>query len=111
MAGKISRAAKVKVWISYDLGKNGDFTNLYRWLKGYEAVECGNSTAMIYFTKERGKKFIPSLRNEITEAINVNKDTRIYIIYRGSKNILKATWLIGSCNPSPTWSHYQPLYV
>ena len=111
MTKKVSRAAKVPVWISYDLGKNGDFANMYRWLKGYEALECGNSTAQIWYSKGRGKKLVPSLRKEIEEAINVNKDTRIYIIYRGAKNTLHEKWLIGQNDPDPAWANVQPLYV
>ena len=111
MAKKVSRAAKVPVWISYDLGSKGDFTNMYRWLKGYEALECGNSTAQIWYSKERGRKLVPSLRKEIEEAIAINAETRIFIIYRGSKNTLHEKWLIGSTNPTPAWANAQPLIV
>ncbi len=108
---RTSRAAKIPVWISYDLGKDGDFNNLYGWLKGYEAVECGNSTAMIYYTKGRGKTLVPSLRKEIEEAIELNANSRIYIIYRGPRNTLKERWLFGNSNPSPVWSNYKPVIV
>lgn len=57
MNTKISRARQTPIWLSYDLGKDGDYTNLYRWLNGYNAIECGNSNAFFYYPKARGKKW------------------------------------------------------
>ena len=30
------------IWLSYDLGVDGDYENLYAWLDHKEAKECGD---------------------------------------------------------------------
>lgn len=39
--------ATTKIWLSYDLGINGDYQSLYTWLDNYKAKECGDSMAII----------------------------------------------------------------
>lgn len=33
------------IWLSYDLGVQGDYEGLYRWLDNKKASECGDSLA------------------------------------------------------------------
>jgi len=35
---------KQTIWISYDLGLQGDYPGLYRWLDLHKAKECVNSS-------------------------------------------------------------------
>lgn len=104
MSGKKQRARKVQVWISYDLSVGKDYDNLYKWLKSYEAFECGNSTACLFFSKERGKKFIPSLKREIEEYINIEEGDRMYIWYKGHKGVLCSQWIYGDTKVVAPWS-------
>ena len=39
--------SKARFWLSYDLGINGDYDGLYRWLDRQGAKECGSSMAYI----------------------------------------------------------------
>ena len=41
---------KSAVWISYDLGVNGDYESLYSWLDIQGAKECGTSVAYLTYT-------------------------------------------------------------
>lgn len=107
---KTTRARKVPVWISYDLGAGKDYTNMYRWLKGYEALECGNSTAMIYFSKERGRKLVPSLKKDLTDHVNLNEEDRIFIWYKGTKGVLVSQWLFGTYKVDTPWKNVEPFY-
>lgn len=38
---------EVRIWISYDLGADGDYAGMYTWLDRHNAVECGNSMASL----------------------------------------------------------------
>lgn len=37
------------VWITYDLGVQGDYKGLYAWLDDHQATECGDSTAFFNY--------------------------------------------------------------
>ena len=34
------------VWISFDLGVQGDYEGLYRWLDSFDARECGENLVL-----------------------------------------------------------------
>ena len=40
---------KQLVWLSFDLGVNGDYDGMYTWLDAYKAKECGDSMATFFF--------------------------------------------------------------
>lgn len=43
----IKKPLRNVLWISYDLGSDGDYDGIYTFLGKYEAVECGDSVARI----------------------------------------------------------------
>lgn len=111
MAGKKQRARKIHVWISYDLG--GDhkkYQQIYGWLKGYEAEECGNSTAHLIYSKGARRYLARSIANELTELFDDLDNVRIFIIYQGDKNVLKYRQLFGAAKDAP-WADAEPIYV
>lgn len=102
---------KIHVWLSYDMGKAG-YNELYGWLNGRGATECGNSTAYFLFDRAKtGKRIIPALKKEIESAINIADDTRMFVIYREVGGQLKCVWLYGQPKPNAPWTNAQPIIV
>src|SRR5207249_1367514 len=82
------------IWISYDLGVRGDYEGMYGWLDEHEAKECGDSLAVI--TYEVKRDLLKELKTELTEALELNKRTRIYVIHLDpTTKKLKGTFLFG----------------
>jgi hypothetical protein len=93
------------IWISYDLGVQGDYENIYAWLDSHGAKECGDSLAALGY--EYTGSLIEALKTELTEAFSVNKRTRIYVIYRDmATNKYKGTFIFGG-RRAPPWTGYS----
>lgn len=54
---------------------------------------------------------VPALKKEIEEAINVTIETRIFIIYKANRGMLKTRWIFGNNKVQSPWERYEPLYV
>ena len=67
------------IWLSYDLGVNGDYEGLYSWLDSQGAKECGSSVAFLRYTHDGD--LLGALKEDIRTAISLNKRSRIYVIY------------------------------
>ena len=93
------------IWISYDLGVQGDYASMYAWLDAHSAKECGDSLAFLVYkhsgeTKER-------LKADLKRAITVDKRTRIYVIYRATDTKkIKGVFLFGG-RRAPPWTGYS----
>lgn len=93
------------VWMSFDLGVRGDYEGLYAWLDSKGAIECGDSFA--FFKYNVSKDIVESLKNEINENVEVNKKTRIYVIFRDAKTKkMKGKFIFGSRKAAP-WAGYS----
>ena len=100
-----------RIWLSYDLGLNGNYAGLYQFLDNIQAVEIGNSAAsFMYETRaQNDEELIDILKNELIEHIGNTKNARIYII-RAEKedgNIIgvKGSFLLGKRKSNP-WKGY-----
>lgn len=91
------------VWISYDLGVRGDYEGFYRWLDEHEAIECGDSLAFLRYTYKRS--LIESLKADLSDAIDLTKQTRIYLIYRDNAKKMKGVFVFGG-RKAPPWTGY-----
>jgi hypothetical protein len=98
------------LWLSYDLGVQGDYESLYRWLDQHQAKECGDSLAVLqYPTKPKAKtNWLNELRQELEEAIDINQRSRIYVIYTNDKGKMSGRFLIGN-RRAPAWTGYAPV--
>jgi len=95
---------KNTIWISYDLGVRGDYEGIYTWLDQYEAIECGNSLALLKY--EWTDDFIEALKQDIKESIEITKKTRIYVIWHDNETKkMKGRFIFGT-RKSPSWSGY-----
>lgn len=100
--------AKSTIWMSYDLGVQGDYQSLYAWLDDHGAKECGDSLAVLQYAHAgRGTDaMLEALKDELGKVLDRSKRTRIYVIYRdstGNKN--KGTFIFGG-RRSPPWTGY-----
>ena len=92
------------IWISYDLGVRGDYEGIYTWLDQYDAIECGDSIALLKY--EFTGELIETLKKDIKDWVEISKKTRIYVIWRDNKTKkMKGRFVFGT-RKSPPWSGY-----
>lgn len=95
---------KKTVYLSYDLGFDGDYEGLYRFLDQHQATECGSSLARFTYN------YITDLKAELTKElethISVTPKVRIYIIFKNGDDIMKGIWLYGN-RKNPPWAGYH----
>lgn len=90
------------IWISYDLGVNGDYESLYTWLDDHEAKECGSSVAYLKYRFE--DELIESLKADLSTAVSLNQRSRIYVVFRRQGKYV-GTFAVGRRKGAP-WDGY-----
>lgn len=97
------------IWISYDLGIQGDYSHMYAWLDNHEAKECGDSFAYIKYPiphKMNDDEFLAFLKNDMESNIDFKSGDRVYVIrYISEKDSSYGTFLIGKRKAAP-WEGY-----
>ena len=91
---------KSAIWISYDLGVNGDYEGMYAWLDDHGAKECGSSVAFVKSYDCDGEDLMQALECDIQGAVEIDKRTRIYVIRRVDGRE-KGTFLFGRRKGAP----------
>lgn len=91
------------IWLSYDLGVDGDYDGLYYWLDKNGSKECGDSVAYLKY-KYKSDLLIELIKDIKTQAKIRVKD-RIYIIYQEG-NSYKGKFLFGKRKRAP-WEGYS----
>ncbi|HEX72023.1 MAG TPA: hypothetical protein ENN65_01765 [Candidatus Hydrogenedentes bacterium] len=94
---------KQLVWLSFDLGVNGDYENMYSWLDAQEAKECGDSMACFSFEYEQD--LFKEIKKAIAESVSIDKKKdRIYVVSL-VQGTMKGRFLIGKRRRAP-WTGY-----
>ncbi|MCY4439501.1 MAG: hypothetical protein OXE53_04750 [Deltaproteobacteria bacterium] len=70
---------KSTIWLSYDLGVNGDYEGMYSWLDSHDARECGSSVAFLKYAHDGD--LATALKEDIRAAVSLDKRSRIYVIH------------------------------
>src|SRR5271155_1179048 len=97
---------KSTIWISYDLGVRGDYEGLYAWLDSHHAKECGDSLAVLEY--EYQGSILKKLKTDLGGAVETDKRTRMYVIYREkSTNKNKGNFIFGA-RRAAAWTGYSP---
>lgn len=92
------------VWISFDLGVQGDYEGLYTWRDGHQAKDCGDSLAFINY--EHSGDLLRALSTDLKRSVTLGKRTRVYVIYREPKTAkMKGKFIFGG-RKAPAWSGY-----
>ena len=95
---------KRTIWISYDLGVRGDYEGIYMWLDEHEAIECGDSLALLKY--EFSDDLIEEIKKDIEDSVDLSKKTRIYVIWRdATTKKMKGRFIFGT-RKSPPWTGY-----
>ena len=92
---------EVRIWISYDLGENGDIAGMYAWLDRHDAVECGDSFASLLVNCESRATVERDVLAELHENVNLQQSDRIYLLYRREDNMTKGTFFFFYWKESP----------
>ena len=66
---------KKAIWITYDLGVQGDYPGLYEFLDAHKAKECGDSCAFLEFPVR--KSLLPELIRALRKQVRLKKSDRV----------------------------------
>jgi hypothetical protein len=95
---------KSAVWLSYDLGIQGDYPGIYEWLDERQANECGDNLA--FFNYEYSGPLLEALIADLKKSVEITKKTRIYVIYRDQETKkMKGSFIFGGRKAAP-WSGF-----
>lgn len=117
---KYKHIVKMKkvIYLSYDLGVNGDYPSLYQWLAGRKAKECGDSFCRFVYefktittneTNDDTKQALMEIQRDIKETVNIKPGTRIYVcsdFFYNDKVKLTGAFIIGKRKQNP-WQEYE----
>ena len=98
---------KTYVWLTFDLGVQGDYDGLYAWLDKNKAKECG--ATMAFFQFEYSSDPQRELQAELAAAMTTTAKTRIYAIHDNPKKPGKPIghFIFGGRKASP-WAGFAP---
>ncbi len=65
----------MRYWISYDLGLNGEYEQLYAWLDKNAAKECGEGVATFQSKLSREE-----VAKELLHTLDLKRNPRVYVI-------------------------------
>lgn len=89
------------VVLTFDLGIDGDYENLYAWLDDHEAKECGEGVAWFYYDHDDGKEpFEQSLKSSLQNAVKFGERARVYVLHR-SEGKTKGKFIFGRRKRAP----------
>jgi len=94
--------AKTFIWLSFDLGVQGDYESLYAWLDKHKAKECGDSVACFPYTYNGD--LVRALRTDLRRHVQVTRKSRFYAVRRAEKGAY-GSFIIGSRKSSP-WTGF-----
>jgi len=96
---------KQLIWISYDLGIDGDYESLYHWLDSKSARECGDNIAVLSY--EYSNSLLSDIKRDLKKSVGLRDKDRVYIIYRDKKTkLLKGKFIVGKRKLAP-WKGYS----
>jgi hypothetical protein len=94
------------IWLSFDLGIQGDYEGLYTWLDSNDSHECVGNLAFLNY-EHRGD-LLTELKADLEASVNLDKRSKIYAIYLDpSTKKMKGRFLFGKRKSSP-WAGYSP---
>lgn len=94
-----------RYWLSFDLGIDGDYDSLYRWLDGIGAVECGDGFCSFLLATPNFDPPTAVLAIMRENHVNLRKRDRIYLIWRKPEGGVKGKFITGLRRRAP-WSGY-----
>ena len=90
------------VWLSFDLGIQGDYEGMYAWLAGKQAKECGDSLACFWY--EHPGELLADLHRDLEGAVELDAKSRVYVVQL-VEGRMKGRFISGHRRPAP-WAGY-----
>jgi hypothetical protein len=94
-----------RVWISFDLGVDGDYEGIYRWLDRRGAVECGDSCASLLWDQQAGV-VEQAVKRDLKRSVKLRNRDRVYIIFQDHQGKYKGKFIFGGRKKSAPWAGY-----
>jgi len=91
------------IWVSFDLGLNGDYEGMYGWLDEHKAKECGDNFAFVRYPFSKNP--VEAVKRGIKNRVTLDKRSRIYMIYLNDEGKMKGTFIFGA-RKQPPWTGY-----
>lgn len=91
-----------RIWISYDLGIDGNYNRLYQVLDEVGAKECGDSLATVLLDAK--SQFEPLLKR-LKTSIRPRASDRLYVIFPKDDGGVTGKFIHGSRKRAP-WTGY-----
>ena len=89
------------VVLSFDLGIDGDYENMYAWLDDREAKECVDGVALLHYDYPGGtESFEQSLKSSLEESVKFGERSSVYILHR-SDGKMKGKFILGRRKSAP----------
>jgi bisphosphoglycerate-independent phosphoglycerate mutase (AlkP superfamily) len=104
---RILHRMKKAVWLTFDLGIQGDYQSLYEWLDAQQAIECGDNVAFFNFEHDGTRDLADQIKESLKNTIQEDSKTRIYMIWRHSDKGVKGRFIFGQ-RKAPAWAGYAP---
>jgi hypothetical protein len=89
---------KIRVWLSYDLGVKGDYSNL--WLDKYNALECGDSIATFFWESNDISTVKQEIKESLQEAVDFKTTDRVYLVFM-KQNKYTGSFIFGKRKANP----------
>ncbi len=103
---KIPANPKVKqFWLSYDLGIDGDYDNLYRWLDEIGARECGDGLCSFKLDVGNLEASEAVLQTIKKRKVKLRNKDRLYLIWRKPNTFVTGKFIYGQRKNGP-WTGY-----
>lgn len=100
---------KMFIWLSYDLGIQGDYNHMYAWLDNHGAIECGDSFAYVKYSIPKevdDDSFLNMLKRDLEKSISFKPGDRVYVVrYSSEKDSYMGRFIIGKRRAAP-WDGY-----
>ena len=107
---------KQLVYFSYDLGFQGNYPELYKWLDAHKAQECGDSYCRFIYdfksvagevtSEEETRAMLQEIRSDLTNAVHFSSTDRVYMtseFYVKGKKMMAGLFLVGKRKQSNPW--------
>lgn len=107
---------KQLVFLSYDLGFQGNYPELYKWLDAHKAQECGDSYCRFMYefksigadvtSEEESMAMVREIRTDLTTSVHFTNTDRVYMtsdFFVKGKKQMAGIFLVGKRKQTNPW--------
>lgn len=107
---------KQLVFLSYDLGFQGNYPELYKWLDAHKAQECGDSFCRFIYefksiradvtSEAETMAMVREIRSDLTSVVHFSNTDRVYMtseFFMKGKKQIGGIFLVGKRKQTNPW--------